>query len=414
MRKHQLKGGPGRDLQGFYRFTFITITIVVAFSFVVGCAPREDRVVYEEDFCMETSGWDSDGDGIFNECDSCPLVADPSNLDSDQDDWGDVCDPCPYDRFDRCQEASADGDGDSDSDGDTDSDGDSDGDGDGDTDGDSDGDTGPRDHDGDGYSSSIDCDDADSTIYPGASERCNGLDDDCDGVVDEGCERDLDRDSDGFTVAEGDCNDTNPSIYPGAPERCNEVDNDCDGVVDEGCPVDSDRDGFTSVEGDCDDFDSDVHPGAPELCDGDDNDCDGVVDEGCDDSCPECPPTDPEPEPECPDLTVSREGDEVVLRGFRATDFQVMEFWTDDARSNDWVSGIRSGFSVRFPIPMDTGFDWFIPYTGTGSSSRGSVLHVPDPEECVTFISGTYLCGSSGAGSCPSLLPCHMGGAPCP
>jgi hypothetical protein len=92
----------------------VTSLIVVAF---LGCTV-EDRVIYEDDFCMETSGWDDDGDGIFNECDTCPLVGDPSNIDSDKDGWGDICDPCPYDRFDRCQGPMVDGDGDGDADGD--------------------------------------------------------------------------------------------------------------------------------------------------------------------------------------------------------------------------------------------------------------------------------------------------------
>ena len=45
----------------------------------------------------------------------------------------------------------------------------------------------------------------------------------------------LDNDGDGYTENEGDCDDSNPDIYPGATEICDGMDNDCDGIVDEGC-----------------------------------------------------------------------------------------------------------------------------------------------------------------------------------
>jgi hypothetical protein len=46
---------------------------------------------------------------------------------------------------------------------------------------------------------------------------------------------DVDDDEDGFTENEGDCEDLAAAVYPGAQETCDAVDNDCDGVVDEGC-----------------------------------------------------------------------------------------------------------------------------------------------------------------------------------
>lgn len=73
-----------------------------------------------------------------------------------------------------------------------------------------------------------DCDDTDATIHPGAVEIPNdGIDQDCDG-------EDLvtDGDGDGFPASE-DCNDEDASIHPGATELINGVDDDCDGVVDE-------------------------------------------------------------------------------------------------------------------------------------------------------------------------------------
>ena len=81
-----------------------------------------------------------------------------------------------------------------------------------------------------------DCNDDNGSVHPGATEVCgNGIDDDCDGQVDETCGS-PDNDDDGYTIAQGDCNDNNASINPGATEVCgNAVDDDCDGSIDENC-----------------------------------------------------------------------------------------------------------------------------------------------------------------------------------
>ncbi|MEC8425679.1 MAG: putative metal-binding motif-containing protein, partial [Myxococcota bacterium] len=146
-----------------------------------------------------------------------------------------------------------------------------------------------------------DCDDGDNTIAPGNPERCDGLDNDCNGFL-AGIERDID--GDGFVACTedaggwdgtppsgfGDCNDFDATVLPGAAELCDGLDNDCDGTIpaDEN---DSDFDGYVicavdaggwdgvAVAGgdDCDDTDPATYVGATEVVgDGVDQDCDGT------------------------------------------------------------------------------------------------------------------------------------------
>lgn len=159
----------------------------------------------------------------------------------------------------------------------------------------------PTDADSDGVTPTDgDCEDDNPDVYPGKTEECNGLDDNCNGVVDEGLD---DADNDGIA----DCQDT---------ETCDGVDNNGDGLVDEGyadddgngiadcvgsevCDgvdnnangqtdegFDADGDGYTTcgtatVDPDCDDSDANVFPDAGEVAgDEADNDCDGLIDEG--------------------------------------------------------------------------------------------------------------------------------------
>ena len=164
-----------------------------------------------------------------------------------------------------------------------------------------------------------DCLDEQPAVHPDAEEICNGVDDDCDGLIDDGIEIPLwylDGDGDGYGTPEdpfencerpserystdgGDCDDGDPDVRPGVEEVCDEIDNDCDGLLDDADPDaetstwywDGDGDGagvpgvtveacsapggYVSAERvDCDDDDPTTWIDAPELCDGVDNDCD--------------------------------------------------------------------------------------------------------------------------------------------
>ncbi len=156
----------------------------------------------------------------------------------------------------------------------------------------------PVDLDGDGYASDADCDDGRADVHPRAEELCNGVDDNCNGVIDEefsdidgdGLSDCLDvedcdgLDNDGDGRVDEDLGDADGDGVPDCldAEDCDGLDNDSDGRVDEG--FDSDGDGYTtcgSARGapDCDDGDRGVSPGAEEIDgDGVDNDCDGAID----------------------------------------------------------------------------------------------------------------------------------------
>lgn len=176
----------------------------------------------------------------------------------------------------------------------------------------------PIDVDGDGYPEDEDCNDLVSTIYPGAVEVCDEIDNNCNGEIDEGAGRTFYQDDDGdgygqtsatmvaceppsgYAVEDDDCDDNEAAANPGiAIDTCDDIDNDCDKLTDEDADFadyyrDQDGDGYglstdtvnaceapsgyTGSDGDCDDSNKNSFPDAPERCDGEDNDCDTVTD----------------------------------------------------------------------------------------------------------------------------------------
>jgi hypothetical protein len=182
-------------------------------------------------------------------------------------------------------------------------------------------DSGEVDLDGDGFADG-DCDDGDPAVYPGAAEQCDGVDEDCDGAVDEDAADAatwyVDADGDGFgdpdlstracdapsgSVGDAtDCDDGDAAVFPGGIERCDtEADDDCDGASNEADAEDAldwrpdaDGDGFGDASAtptwscaqpddlvadpsDCDDADPDIRPTARDVCnDGIDQDCMGA------------------------------------------------------------------------------------------------------------------------------------------
>jgi hypothetical protein len=88
-----------------------------------------------------------------------------------------------------------------------------------------------------------DCDDGNPDLNPAKPEICDSLDNNCNGYADEDC----DKDNDGYCgegktvigqptscpLGGGDCIDFDPQVNPGATEVCDGDDNNCNGTTDE-------------------------------------------------------------------------------------------------------------------------------------------------------------------------------------
>jgi len=168
-----------------------------------------------------------------------------------------------------------------------------------------------------GYvANSTDCNDACATCNPSRAEICDGFDNDCDSIIDDGVRITFYRDDDGdghggpvsaqhcamplgFVTSSDDCNDACPTCYPGRAEVCDGLDNNCASGADEGVTTtyyrDADGDGhgvstdtrmactapsgYVVMSGDCNDAAATVYPGRAETCNALDDDCDGMPDE---------------------------------------------------------------------------------------------------------------------------------------
>ncbi len=182
---------------------------------------------------------DDDGDGVPDIDDNCPSDANPEQENFDDDGAGDVCD---------------------------------------------------LDDDNDQVLDEDDCAPFDASVYPGAAEICDGLDNDCDSQTDE--------DQAPITCGEGVCLHTVDACLDGVlqwcdplegagEEVCDGLDNNCDGAVDEEfgsttCGLGPcEHEVANCLDGVAQECDP-LQGAADEECDGVDNDCDGEIDNGAD------------------------------------------------------------------------------------------------------------------------------------
>jgi len=124
-----------------------------------------------------------------------------------------------------------------------------------------------RDMDGDGYDSSVyggtDCDDLNSSVNPGAIDICDGIDNNCDGAIDEG----FDADGDTFTTCNGDCDDSNAAINPNTlwyPDSDGDGYGNPDAAYQQ-CTPPSGPPSYVINNLDYNDYDPYIYPGGPSV-----------------------------------------------------------------------------------------------------------------------------------------------------
>jgi len=208
------------------------------------------------------------------------------------------------------------------------------------------------DADGDGYPASEDCNDADEDAHPGGTEpcSCDGVDDDCNGVVDDfacalACSPPQDADGDGFEPPE-DCNDQDAAVSPGATEpcECDSIDQNCkDGPQDFDCDMvchfDNDNDGYDDSQ-DCNEDDGNINPGAGEKCE-----CDSV-DQNCNGDIGDLPPS-------CDIFCTDADGDKVFAEGGDCNDADKTVFpGAEEPCKCDAIDQDCNGDPLDFPCDL--------------------------------------------------------------
>ncbi|WNG40562.1 hypothetical protein F0U61_47910 [Archangium violaceum] len=234
-----------------------------------------------------------------------------------------------------------------------------------------------------GYAANdFDCDDSNAQRYAGAPELCNGVDDNCDSVQDEGLglgdSCDLGSGCTGIKACAADgsikCSDVTPSLtyYP-------DEDRDSYGQTDAGVLTCTPGAGYISRAGDCNDGNPFTYTDARELCDGEDNNCNGSVDE--DGAC------------------FSGSGTWANYSSFGSADnWRSVAVWDD---GGVWVTGGTNLLQVRQP-----GQKFFVSPTGTCVGVWNAVW--VDPRNGTAFLGGDAAAvGSHG----PETSSCDFNGA---